>query len=233
MYREYTSAAEMLARYREVSQRLYDPPTQPAPKLSAAEEEAERKREEGIRAVTAVWHRAQAARLTLEEKLEAIRVLESERAKLVRAAFEEYISSVSHRAHSDAVARAMIRSGFQREAESLLAEVSSATRVRMMICLVQEVTSIHEKDLCGPSRTSSFAKARHILFFLLRKFTDSSFPSIANRIGGRDHTTVMHGVRRIEEQLAKSDVPLQAPREIAEFLWATDWIGNGRRRTAA
>lgn len=232
MYREFTSAEEMQARYREVRQRLYAPPHQPVPKPSKAEEEAERKKEKAARAIAAVHDRVQAARLTLEEKLEAIRRLEAERDRMVRAAFEEYISSVSNRPYSDAVARAMMRSGFQREAESLLAEVSNATRIKMLLSLVQEVTSIHEKDLCGSSRTSSFAKARHILFFLLRYFTNSSFPSIANRVGGRDHTTVIHGVRRIEEQLAKSDVPLEGPREIAEYLWATDWIGNGRRRAA-
>lgn len=59
-------------------------------------------------------------------------------------------------------------------------------------------------DLIGSRRHISVARPRQIAMYFCKKFTKRSFPDIASRMGGRDHTTVMHAVKRIEE-LANSD----------------------------
>jgi len=53
-------------------------------------------------------------------------------------------------------------------------------------------------DLVKQSRKKEYVKPRQIAMFLMRKELDSSFPSIGEFFGGRDHTTVMHAVEKVE-----------------------------------
>ncbi len=64
---------------------------------------------------------------------------------------------------------------------------------------VAEHYHIRLADLIGPKRLRSFARPRQVAMFLAKTMTSRSLPDIGRRFGGRDHTTVMHGVRRIEE----------------------------------
>ncbi len=54
-------------------------------------------------------------------------------------------------------------------------------------------------DLLSPRRARSVARPRQVAMFLAKKLTSKSLPEIGRSFGGRDHTTVMHGVKRIEE----------------------------------
>jgi chromosomal replication initiator protein len=65
--------------------------------------------------------------------------------------------------------------------------------------IVAHYYKIKTADLVGKRRTASIAKARHVAMFLARKFTQKSYPEIGSYFGGRDHTTVLHGCRRIAE----------------------------------
>ena len=67
---------------------------------------------------------------------------------------------------------------------------------------VSEHYNIRLSDMIGPKRLRSFARPRQIAMYLCKKLTSRSLPEIGRRFGGRDHTTVMHGVRRIEELMA-------------------------------
>ncbi|MDG1341034.1 MAG: helix-turn-helix domain-containing protein, partial [Paracoccaceae bacterium] len=44
-----------------------------------------------------------------------------------------------------------------------------------------------------------YARPRQIAMWLCKQMTSRSLPEIGRRFGGRDHTTVMHGVKRVEE----------------------------------
>ena len=48
-------------------------------------------------------------------------------------------------------------------------------------------------------RARSVARPRQVAMFLAKTMTSRSLPDIGRRFGGRDHTTVIHGVRKIEE----------------------------------
>lgn len=52
-------------------------------------------------------------------------------------------------------------------------------------------------ELCSASRTRSLVNARQIAMFLTRDLTDLSLPKIGEAFGGRDHTTVLHAVKKI------------------------------------
>jgi chromosomal replication initiator protein len=55
-------------------------------------------------------------------------------------------------------------------------------------------------DLRGPRRSRSFVYARHIAMWLLREHTTLSLPEIGAVFGGRDHTTVLYAIRKVEEE---------------------------------
>jgi chromosomal replication initiator protein len=64
---------------------------------------------------------------------------------------------------------------------------------------VAEHYGIRLADLVGPRRLRSLARPRQVAMYLAKTMTSRSLPEIGRRFGGRDHTTVIHGVRRIEE----------------------------------
>jgi len=64
---------------------------------------------------------------------------------------------------------------------------------------VSEHYNIRLSDMIGPKRLRSYARPRQVAMYLSKKLTSRSLPEIGRRFGGRDHTTVMHGVRKIEE----------------------------------
>jgi chromosomal replication initiator protein len=55
--------------------------------------------------------------------------------------------------------------------------------------------------ICGPSRTRPLVTARQVAMYLVRNLTDFSYPAIGRLFGGRDHTTVIHAVDKIEGQM--------------------------------
>ena len=59
------------------------------------------------------------------------------------------------------------------------------------------------EDLCGQSRTHVLVTARQIAMYLCRELTDLSLPKIGQQFGGRDHTTVMHAERKIQNLMSE------------------------------
>ncbi|HEY5113435.1 MAG TPA: chromosomal replication initiator protein DnaA [Coriobacteriia bacterium] len=66
---------------------------------------------------------------------------------------------------------------------------------------------LHVNDLRGNRRTQDVAYARHIAMYLSRNLTEASLPQIGARFGGRHHTTVIHGVDKVERQLKDGHDP--------------------------
>ncbi|APE41971.1 chromosomal replication initiation protein DnaA [Sulfitobacter alexandrii] len=70
---------------------------------------------------------------------------------------------------------------------------------------VSEHYNIRLSDMIGPKRLRSYARPRQVAMYLCKQMTSRSLPEIGRRFGGRDHTTVIHGVRRIEELMLSDD----------------------------
>ena len=75
--------------------------------------------------------------------------------------------------------------------------------------MVAEHFNIRVSDLTSKKRQRTISVPRQIAFYLTRELTGSSFPEIGEKFGGKDHTTVMHGVKKIEGELSK-DMDLKA-----------------------
>jgi chromosomal replication initiator protein len=67
---------------------------------------------------------------------------------------------------------------------------------------VAEYFGLKLADLHGPRRARNLARPRQVAMYLAKKLTQRSLPEIGRRFGGRDHTTVMHAVKRIDELMA-------------------------------
>ena len=64
---------------------------------------------------------------------------------------------------------------------------------------VAEHYNIRLADMVGPKRARNVARPRQIAMYLSKQLTSRSLPEIGRRFGGRDHTTIMHGIRKVEE----------------------------------
>jgi chromosomal replication initiator protein len=70
--------------------------------------------------------------------------------------------------------------------------------------VIRAVTShyaIGRRELAGRSRTKDVVVPRQVAMYLLRAETDASLVDIGGELGGRDHTTVLHGIRQVERSL--------------------------------
>lgn len=75
-------------------------------------------------------------------------------------------------------------------------------------------------DICGSSRKATFVRARQTLMYLLRKELDLPLAQIGQLLGGRDHSTVIHAIDKIDklqQETAKSDEILR----IESLIFAT------------
>ena len=67
--------------------------------------------------------------------------------------------------------------------------------------IVSEFFSISVDDIKSKKRSSNISFPRQVAMYLCRNCTDESFPKIGLEFGGKDHTTVMHSVEKIENEI--------------------------------
>jgi chromosomal replication initiator protein len=87
--------------------------------------------------------------------------------------------------------------------QECLADILRASERKITVEEIQrkvaEHYNIRMSDLIGPKRVRTYARPRQVAMYLAKQLTSRSLPEIGRRFGGRDHTTVIHGVRRVEE----------------------------------
>ena len=62
---------------------------------------------------------------------------------------------------------------------------------------------IRPNDLMGKNRSKKFSQPRHVAQYLCRKLTNLSFPDIAQKFGGKDHTSIIYACRKVETTINK------------------------------
>lgn len=80
------------------------------------------------------------------------------------------------------------------------------TRIEDIITVVASHYKVSRADILSQRRTANVVKPRHIVAYLSRMLTLRSLPEIARRMGGRDHTTTLNSIKRIEQLMAKDPV---------------------------
>jgi DnaA-like protein len=92
-------------------------------------------------------------------------------------------------------------------------------RIQLAVCVHFKVS---KRDLLSVKRTANFTLPRQVAMYLTKTMTSRSLPEIGRRFGGRDHTTVLHAVRKIEH-LRQRDPDLDAA--INSIKEALDHVG--------
>ena len=67
----------------------------------------------------------------------------------------------------------------------------------LILTKTSELYGFSSEELMGGSRRRPLVTARQVAMYIFRELTDLSYPAIAREFGGRDHTTVIHGVEKI------------------------------------
>ena len=88
-------------------------------------------------------------------------------------------------------------------AQESLSDILRATDRKVTIDeIIRKVTDhygVNLTDMLSARRTRSIARPRQVAMYLSKKLTSKSLPEIGRRFGKRDHTTVIHAVKKIEE----------------------------------
>ena len=79
---------------------------------------------------------------------------------------------------------------------------------------VSELFHLSIAELRGDRRQQSIAYPRHIAMYLCRELTDASLPKIGAKFGGRDHSTVLHGVNKIARVLKEDREAFNVVQEL-------------------
>ena len=95
-------------------------------------------------------------------------------------------------------------------AEQALKDIISPDQQKIItpeyiISVVAEHYHVTVADLCGNKRSSKIVTPRQIAMYLCRDIIDTSLKTIGKHLGDRDHTTVMHGIEKIEKEIQTND----------------------------
>lgn len=107
-------------------------------------------------------------------------------------------------------------------AEKTLADLirsREARRVRIedILRIVSRHYKVPRNDLLSSRRSRDVVRPRQIAMYLAKALTSRSLPEIGRRFGGRDHTTVLHSVRKVE-QMIKDDAELGQEIELLKRM---------------
>jgi chromosomal replication initiator protein len=84
---------------------------------------------------------------------------------------------------------------------------------------VAQFYNLETKDLLGRQRSKDIVAARQMAMYLAREETNASLPQIGRALGGRDHTTVLHGYQKIRAQVEEDDRLRREMLAIKELLY--------------
>jgi chromosomal replication initiator protein len=107
-------------------------------------------------------------------------------------------------------------------AEHALEDLLPQTETEIPASLVLEETAryfgLSVDDLVSPSRSRPLTTARHVAMYLLRECTAMSYVRIGELFGGRDHTTVLHGVTKIAKNMRDREPIYRHVQELSRSI---------------
>ncbi|MBN9580820.1 MAG: chromosomal replication initiator protein DnaA [Afipia sp.] len=117
-------------------------------------------------------------------------------------------------AHSKLNATAVTLEMAEREVRDLVRPMEpKRVKIEDIQRVVARQYNVSRSDLLSSRRTANVVRPRQVAMYLAKTLTLRSLPEIGRRFGGRDHTTVLHAVRKIEALVAK-DISLSDEVEL-------------------
>ncbi len=116
-------------------------------------------------------------------------------------------------AHADVTKQPITLESTQEVLQDLLRSHDRRITIDEIQRKVAEHYNIRLADMHSARRSRNVARPRQVAMFLAKQLTARSLPEIGRKFGGRDHTTVMHAVRKVEE-LAQEDISFAQDVEV-------------------
>ena len=99
-------------------------------------------------------------------------------------------------------------------------QVATQLNEQKIINVVADYYNLTSSQLTGKIRTGQIALARHIAMYLIRNTLDVPLKKIGDMFGGKDHTTVMSGIQKVDKELKTNETLRQAVEELQKRIKA-------------
>jgi len=96
---------------------------------------------------------------------------------------------------------------------------SKSASPKTIVDAVSKFYDVDIKDITGKSRKKELVKPRQITMYLMREESNTSFPTIGQEIGGRDHTTAMHACTKIGKEVQTNEKTKQEIDSIKQLIY--------------
>ena len=100
-------------------------------------------------------------------------------------------------------------------------QTKSSLNIKEVVERVCEFYEISQSLVCAKSRKRTIVLPRQVIMYILREYMETPYSTIGKRLGGRDHTTVIHAVEKIKREI---DVNKVFQREIEQIRRKLDLI---------
>ena len=90
--------------------------------------------------------------------------------------------------------------------------------IKDVVKVVSEFYNIDEESIYNKTRRKEVVRPRQVIIFLLREDFGVSFPSIGEKLGGRDHTTAIHSYEKIRGEIKTDTVLEQEINQLRSML---------------
>lgn len=112
----------------------------------------------------------------------------------------------------------------EKEVEALLSDISrSSTKTmtpKQLLKAVIDFYDLTEEKILKKSRSQELVRPRQVAMYLMREVLKLSYPNIGEKLGGKDHTTVIHACEKIEKELVFDTQLSQEINSIKEKIFA-------------
>lgn len=98
------------------------------------------------------------------------------------------------------------------------AKPKKTVSVKEVVKIVSDFYNIDESNIYEKTRKKEVVKPRQVIMYLLREDMNISYPSIGEKLGGRDHTTVIHSCEKIKEDIKSNQILLQELNHIRSLI---------------
>lgn len=92
------------------------------------------------------------------------------------------------------------------------------TSIKEVIKIVSNYYNVTEESILDKTRKKEVVKPRQVIMFILREDFNISYPSIGEKLGGRDHTTVIHSCEKVKDELKTNSVLSQEISQLRTML---------------
>ncbi len=142
-----------------------------------------------------------AARMGIQVSIEVLKLI----AERVDSNIRELEGALNHLFLQAQLSRSVLDIALATDSLNNVAPQRKPCSAPKLVALVAQHYSLAYEDLAGARRTKPIADARHVATYLLREDLGMSLPQIGLLMGGRDHTTIAHGIDKIAAELRQND----------------------------